>query len=85
MFTATLRTVLLGTVVLAVALGTLAAPAAADCTGDCLDTPGNDIPVVTPAPDFGTPVVDDVSVMPGDRVTPLTEDFKAFLKAKKAF
>lgn len=50
-----------------------AAPAAAagdDCTTDCLDSDDPDPePPETPAPDFGSPVVDDpVAVMPGDDV-----------------
>jgi hypothetical protein len=86
--------------------GLFAAPAAAaddDCTTECLapDDPVSEQPE-TPAPDFGSPVVDDpvavmpgdnvqlkpggrAGVMPGDRVTPLTDEFDTFLKAKKAF
>ena len=67
--------------------GAAAAVEESDCGVDgCLDDPDNDQPEVVPGGGvaFDTPVVESKGVMPGDRVT-LGDDFKTFLKAKKAF
>ena len=65
----------------------LAAAQEEDCGVDgCLEEPDDSPTVVVPGGGvaFDTPVVDTTGVMPGDRVTP-NDDFRAFLKAKKAF
>ena len=67
--------------------GMAAAAEESDCGVEgCLDDPDDDQPKALPGGGvaFDTPVVDSTGVMPGDRVT-LGDDFKTFLKAKKAF
>lgn len=78
-------------VVLTIALGGLAGPAAAqeqgDCVDSCLEDPGNDAPEVVPGGGvaFETPVVDTDSETFLKAKKAFNEDFEAFLKAKKAF
>jgi hypothetical protein len=84
MVTRTLRLLAAVSLVFALGLGGVAAPAAAqaDCGTACLD-PGGDGPAVTPGggPGFATPVVE--LFLKAKKA--FNDDFQAFLKAKKAF
>ena len=76
-----IRLVVISTVILAMTLGGVASPVAAEetCVDGCLEEPGNDQPELNnPRADTGIPSVDD------DHVA-ATRVRKAFLKAKKAF
>lgn len=87
--------VLVTTLVLAGAATPAAAAPGDDCDDtDCVTEPGNTPELSVDRPFDGSPVdrsVDPVAVMPGDNVKfgaagpLLTDEFQAFLKAKKAF